>query len=344
MKSCVITGSLLGWLSAFLKDRFQRVKLNDVFSEWKRVTSGVPQGSCLGPTLFLIFINDLISVVKHCKIFLYADDCKLYLCFAKNDNMDLMKRDLSNVLEWLNKWLLKANESKCFVVHFGFGNPRKEYKLGTTVIQSTVNFKDLGVLFSDNMSFSAHIRGIVNKASKVANAIHRSIVNRNAVFLMKMFRAHVIPVLEYCSEVWNPFLKKDIHLLESVQRRFTKRIPSLRDNSYSERCVILKLPTLEYRRLLNDLVITYKIMNGLTVINPYTFFSFQTYGSLRGHDKKIKPDMSSKQFRFKFFANRVVRPWNSLSQATIDSKNAELFRINCNAEKRSLSSFLLCYS
>ena len=121
-----IKGRVLEWISDFLTGREQRIQIRGETSEWVTVLSGVPQGSVLGPVLFLIYINDIIinidSTVK-----LFADDAKIYRTLKSPNDTGALQQDLKLLENWSKKWLLKCNESKCKVIHFGHSNPKVQY-------------------------------------------------------------------------------------------------------------------------------------------------------------------------------------------------------------------------
>ena len=136
-----IIGNLMNWIKDFLKGREQRVVVNNEFSDWASVVSGIPQGSVLGPSLFTIFINDITSNVKK-----FADDTKLYNSAHLNN---LIQEDLNHLLQWSNKWLLPFNIEKCTVLHYGKVNPKNDYMMNDISVLSDSSIKDLGITFQD---------------------------------------------------------------------------------------------------------------------------------------------------------------------------------------------------
>ena len=113
-----VRGNCADWISSWLHDRSQRVAVNGNFSSWKEVTSGVPQGSVLGPLLFLIFINDIDSSLTSC-ISKFADDTKLYRKISNLDDALLLQKDLDKLFSWSQTWQMSFNADKCKVLHFG---------------------------------------------------------------------------------------------------------------------------------------------------------------------------------------------------------------------------------
>ena len=124
-----LSGPVLLWIEAFLTDRRQRVFIGDSYSEWCKVESGVPQGSVLGPLLFLLYINDLPKVVKHSSIKLFADDTKIYRKSTSLDDRELLQEDLNEISKWCNTWHLSLNLEKCVAVYLGRTNVCHKYSV-----------------------------------------------------------------------------------------------------------------------------------------------------------------------------------------------------------------------
>ena len=222
----------------------------------------MPQGTVLGPLLFLIFINDLVDVILHSSVALYADDAKIFKAESSNVlRSDMLQEDLDRVYEWAVEWQLLLAIQKCSVFIFGSLVTRPQYTLGTTVLDQSENINDLGVTLSANQKTSEHCRIVANKTSRRCASIFRAFKCRKYNFLVEMLQKLVRPSLEYGSQVWSPYLLKDIDCVENVQRRFTKRFPGLWETPYTERLQILGLESLEKRRIISDLILTYKILN-----------------------------------------------------------------------------------
>ena len=163
-KAYGINGSLLKWVEAFLKNRRQRVVMGEYVSTWLEIWSCVPQGSCLGLLLFLIYINDIPGIVRsNCK--LYADDSKLIKSIKYAEDL---QNDLDLLVEWTNKWLMKLNKEKCKVMHIGHKNPQNNYNITEngevyTLLKTTVE-RDLGVLISSDMKWHDQAHAAAAKA------------------------------------------------------------------------------------------------------------------------------------------------------------------------------------
>ena len=147
-----IEGRILTWIEAFLTDRRQRVVVNDSRSSWADVTSGIPQGSLLGPMLFIIYINDMPTSVLS-SIYLFADDAKVYRNISSNDDPPTLQHDLQQLEKWSERWQLRFNSNKCKVMHLGRQNPRQNYTMGGTTLATTTSEKDLGVYVDTELTF-----------------------------------------------------------------------------------------------------------------------------------------------------------------------------------------------
>ena len=196
--------------------------------------------------------------------------------------------------------------------------PTVEVFIDGTRLPFVTSCRDLGVTISADLTPSVHVNNIVIKGHQRANAIHRCFVSRDTNLLMRAYLVYVRPILEYNSVVWSPYRKQDIEAIERVQRRFTKRLRGYGSHSYSERLQLLKLPSLELRRLRIDLIWCYKIVFGLVDLCTYELFELGQSSSTRGHPYKIFKRRTSCTTRSEFFAERVVNIWNELPLNVVD--------------------------
>ena len=150
-----IRGDVLNWVRSFLSGRTQRVKVDDFFSKWVNVTSGIPQGSVLGPLLFVVFINDLPDELKYSICKMFADDCKIYRRLNQ-ENVNKLQVDLTNLERWSKKWQLPFNPSECKVMYFGKKNPKNYFVLYDRVLDTVTQEKDLGFIVDDQLKFHEH--------------------------------------------------------------------------------------------------------------------------------------------------------------------------------------------
>lgn len=197
-----LTGPLLNWFSDYLCGCKQRVLIEGKASEWDDVKSGVPQGSILGPFLFLLFINDLPSSVHFSDVALFADDCKLFREILSVRDCELLQDDLDALHEWSRKWNMSFNPLKCKVLSISrsHNHINYDYNVDGTVLESVGDFKDIGVVFNKNLTFTDHIECIVTKAKRVCHMLKRSVgyrASRNVK--LKLYQALVRPHVEYSS-------------------------------------------------------------------------------------------------------------------------------------------------
>ncbi|KAK3084823.1 hypothetical protein FSP39_019637 [Pinctada imbricata] len=220
LKGYGIGGNLLSWIESFLTERKHRVVLNGSESNWSNVTSGIPQGSVLGPTLFLIYINDLPDVV-HNIVKLFVDDTKLYLVVNNHEQQERLQEDINSLASWSNKWLLKFNVSKCKHLHLGKPN-QTTYTMNDEEITKCDSEKDLGITVDDKLKFQVHINTQIKKANIKLGLIKRTFTYLDKDIFLKLYKSLVRPHLEYGSNVWSVIYKKEAIALENVQRRATR--------------------------------------------------------------------------------------------------------------------------
>ena len=337
-----IRDNVLNWVASFLDQRTQRVVIRGAASRPFEVTSGVPQGSVLGPILFLIFINDLpLEVISH--VSLFADDSKLFTKIVAEGNKgrdnhngtEALQRDLDSVREWALKWKMEFNVEKCKIMHLGSTNPKHTYTMGGTNLSVTSEEKDLGVLIDDKLNFRSHIKGIVGKANRVLGLIKIGFECLDKDMFLNLYPVLVRPHLEYCVQVWSPHFQRDIKLVEGVQRRATKLVPELKHLSYEERLKRLGLTTLEERRTRGDLIEMYKIITGKEKVKVEKFFNII---ASRGdpeltHNKKIFKKRFNTNLRGNFFTQRNIDNWNGRGKNVIEAKKTGTFKKRLDKEE-----------
>ena len=320
-----IKGNLLQWLSNFLENRSQAVVINNDSSTSKNVTSGIPQGSVLGPTLFILFINDISNDIES-QIRLFADDTKIFRAISETADNTILQADIDKLLAWSNKWQLPFNIDKCKVIHFGQNNDSVNYKMYGNSVVKDESEKDLGVLFDHKLKFSTHVRAIVSKANSRVGLLRRNFTNLSPTVFLPLYKALIRPLLEYASVIWNPILKGDQDEIEKVQKRATKLVRPISHLPYNVRLRTLKLDSLRYRRRRADLIQVYRILQGTDNIDSNIFFTMSGDQRTRGHNKKLSKIRGNTSHRLNSFSMRIVNDWNSLSESTVNSVSLNVFK------------------
>jgi hypothetical protein len=325
LKSHGIKGTLWNWIKEWLSDRQQRVCLQGHASGWRAVLSGVPQGSVLGPILFLIFINDLDEGIANW-ILKFSDDTKLYGKIKDQKDRDGLQRDLDRLIQWSVEWQMKFNVEKCKIMHLGRHNPNFKYTMEGSELQAIEAERDLGLTMTRDLKCSNQCIQAYKKASQMLGMVARTIKSRSPVILVNIYKSIVRPHLEYCSPAWSPYYIKDKELLEKVQHRFTRMFPQLRAMDYSDRLERLGLWSLEERRNRADLLEVFKMAKGFSAIKLETFFEVGNTERTRGHSLKLRKHHSGCNIRHHFFSERVINRWNALSQETVNCATVNQFK------------------
>ena len=262
----------------------ERVHLEGKYSSWEKVISGIPQGSVLGPILFVIFINDMPDMVSSmCQLF--ADDAKLFSNVDNRDDSNIIKlqEDLDKLVEWSKKWQLPFNVKKCISLHIGRNNPWHQYKMDGKKLNQVYEEKDLGILMDNELKFHKHTYAAVKNARRNLGIIKKTFSFLDAVTLTTLYQALVRSHLEYGNVVWGPTYQGDIKATESVQRKATKLVQGIKDLSYEDRLRRLQLPSLCHRRRRGDMIYTYKLHNDKLGVDKKEFFASPPNQIVRGH-------------------------------------------------------------
>ena len=326
-----IKGDLLNWIKAFLTDRMQQVVINNSSSCYGSVTSGVPQGSVLGPVLFILYVNDLPTTV-HSNIKMFADDTKLYRAINEPADAHLLQDDLNSLTEWSDKWLLKFNASKCKVMHCGSKNPESVYTLlqcdtnQAKSLDKTAMEKDLGVYVTNTFKPTTHCKKAANKAMSALKLLKIAFSKLNKENFKILYTTYVRPHLDYCAQAVGPVFKQDINALEKVQRRATKLVKELKRLPYPERLKQLDLSSISERIRRGDMIETYKLITGKVDIESSQFFEPNEDCRIRGHHLKIKKRRTRLLLRSHFFSNRAVDLWNKLPEDVVSAISTNEFK------------------
>ena len=310
-----VRGQTLKWIKSFLDNRSQSVILNGTGSDAIPVPSGVPQGSVLGPLLFLAYINDLPENVKS-KVRLFADDTAIYLSLTSVNQSITLQNDLKSLEIWENKWDMEFNPSKCQVIHV---TKRKQvipsrYFLHGTLLESVSSAKYLGVDISHNLSWDDHVNRITKKANQTLGFLRRNIKVKSESLKANAYKTLVRPQLEYASEVWAPHTKSLVDQIEAVQRRSARWIKSDYGQTSSVTSMLnsLNLRQLDLRRIDSRLSLMYKITNNLVAIPIDEYLIPLSRPSRHSHPLSYRLiTATTDYYKYSFFP-RTVYHWNNL--------------------------------
>jgi hypothetical protein len=328
-----LPSQLVAWIASFLANRRQRVALGSDYSDWAPVTSGVPQGSVLGPLLFNIFVDDLDDVLHpDVKIKKFADDTKLYITYSAQAAVPAaskLQTSLDALLTWCNRWLMQLNFAKCNVMYLGNHNPHAAYSLNGHTLAGASTVRDLGIAVSDSGRLSQHCLNVAAHARRLTGLMLRTFRSRKRSVIMPILTSIIRPVVEYATPVWNPCLQKDIAELESIQRKVTKCIEGLHGLPYTERLQRLELPTLETRRLYYDMLECYKIVHSLVRSECSGVLALSDHRT-RGFQCKITSTspVAHSNIRKHFFVERALSEWNALPTEVVQQDSYCKFKLS----------------
>ena len=344
LKRLGITGKVGKWIHQFLNERTQYVTVEGKTSKCAPVISGVPQGSVLGPVLFLIMISDIDKDNIESIIRTFADDTKVIQAISSIEDCKTLQESLDKIYEWAERNNMKFNITKFNLVRYGQNEDLKRntsYKNSADEnIQEEKSVKDLGIQMSNDLTFTEHITNASTKCKRLVYWILRTFVTRKKDTILKLYKTLVVPRLDYCSQLWSPSKQAEWKALESVQRTLTSRITETKDLNYWQRLEHLKLYSIQRRYERYSIIYTYKIIEGLAP--NFTSNRIQTQCSQRrGRMCKI-PILSNQQCpasvrnaREASLAVRGPKLFNALPQPI-----RNVTGVSVNTFKRKLDHFL----
>ena len=310
-----VRGNILSWIKAFLDNRSQTVVIDGEQSCTAPVSSGVPQGSVLGPILFLVYINDLPDNITS-QVRLFADDTVVYAAISRMDDSLALQRDLDTLQVWEQKWDMEFNPSKCQVLQITRARkpiPTK-YFLHNQELEVTNSARYLGVDISSNLCFNGHIDRICNTANKTLGFLRRNLKIHDQKVKAVAYQATVRPVLEYCSSCWDPYTLRNISKVEMVQRRAARWVMSdwRQTSSVTNMLAQLNWRTLAQRRADARLVMFFKILHGLVAVPAQSYIPQPTRFSQGPRPHALPQIQTSRDYcKYSFFPLTIVQ-WNAL--------------------------------
>ena len=310
--------------------RSQTVVLNGNSSDELQVSSGVPQGSVLGPILFLLYINDLPDSLQS-QVRLFADDTAVYLTVQGQADSKKLQNDLDILQEWEREWDMEFNPSKCQVVHISRSRRpiNTSYSMHGQVLDSVDSARYLGVDITSDLNFTQHINRTTSNASKSLGYLKRNILTKHPGIREAAYKTIVRPQVEYASTVWSPHTKKDIHKIEMVQRRAIRWT----QNSYSTYASVtqmqneLGLRNFEQRRADARVIMLFKIVHGLVAIPLPSYFEQPSRMTRHSHPLALRQIHTSvNYYKYSFFPAAVVY-WNKLPCSVVTLSTLDQFSV-----------------
>ena len=324
-----ITDNTLHWIEAFLTDRTQTVVINGTSYTSVQVTSGVPQGTVLGPILFLIYINDFPEYLQHSKLRLFADDSIIYKDINTQDDCNKLQTDLDSAARWEADWLMAFHPDKCtkLTISHKKHTYKHDYTLHNHTLESVTSAKYLGITLQSNLKWNTHCNNIISNAHKSLGFLKRNLQVSNTQIKSRAYQAIIRPKLEYSCTVWDPHTAQYTHKIEMIQRRAARYVHNNYHNTSSVTNMIntLQWPTLAERRLKTRLIMFYKIVHNLIAI-PSDILIPTDSRTRQHHAYTYRHLQASKDsYKHSFFPYTIVQ-WNILPSSVVNSPSVDIFR------------------
>ena len=310
------------WIDAFLCFRQQRVVVNGVKSDWAPVVSGVPQGTVLGPLLFSLHINDIMSDIES-EIRLFADDCVCYREIKDIEDTLKLQKDIDRLGIWARKWGMRFQPVKCNMMQLTnkHNKIQASYTLEGTVLENVDSIKYLGVTITSDLKWNSHIRNVCSKANRTLGFLRRNLFSCPKDVKEAAYKSMVRPILEYGSTVWDPHYNGLNDELENVQKRaarFVTRNYSYETGSMTGILEELKWETLQKRRKDNRVILLYKGLKGKARI-PTDDLIPKNRRCRNQHSLVFQIPTASIDAYLKSFFPQTIRDWNVLPDSLISS-------------------------
>lgn len=317
------------WIREYLSLRKQYVVLNGCQSEFADVTSGVPQGSVLGPLLFMLYLNDIVGVVSS-PMRLFADDCVVYRKIRASDDVDILQADINAITDWCKLWEMNINFKK--TVHIPFTRRRvpslSTYTINDEPLTVAYEYKYLGVFLTSTLSWSKHIDYTVSKASRMLGFLARNFKPVPRSLKERLYFSHVRSILEYACTIWDPHTAVQIIKLEKVQNRAARFVL----NNYDRRLSMTRAKQslgwkeLSFRRKNLRLKFFNNIFHCRTGIDRNAYLHPPDYISQRkDHVYKVKEFRCKSDVYMNSFFPKTIRDWNGLPASVVNIVPNDMF-------------------
>ena len=308
-----VSGPLLSWFDSYLSGRFQQVVISGYSSTPLPVLSGVPQGSILGPLLFIIYVNSLanLHLTPGSSLILYADDILLYRPLCSADDNSILQHDVDSICDWISSAGLSLNlaKSTLIVISRMRSKPTLSILINSTAVSVSDSVKYLGVTITSDLSWNRHVSNICLSARKKLGLLYRTVHLCDQQSLSRLYKALVLPKLDYCCCVWDPSTSVLVNRLESVNK-FAAKICTKRWSGPSS-LFHLGWSDLSTRRKIQKLMIYRRILHNYSIIPPTAYFSSPPKSATRSSILKHAPFARTKSFQLSFFVS-VCHLWNHL--------------------------------
>lgn len=330
LESCGVRGNIHVWIKNFLTARHQSIVVNGERSSSAAVLSGIPQGSVMGPILFIIYINDLPERVNS-DIYMFADDTKILREIKSREDSYELQRDLDRLQAWSSEWLLNFNPSKCKIVTLGtFDNIvyAHRYTVHGHELEHVECERDLGIKVDAALKFDEHILDKIKLANSMMGLIRRVFSHLTPNMFKHLYTSFVRSHLEYAQAAWSPRYKSLENKIEQVQIRATKLVNGFSNIEYKERLRLLNIPTLKFRRHRGDMIEVWKHFNLYEPdILPASFKPLSRPS--RQHGRQLyqhRPADGMFGVQRGSFYYRVVNVWNGLPCSVVEAESLNQFK------------------
>jgi len=344
LKAFGVTGKVYQWIESFLLDRDQYVAVNGVKSYVAKVLSGVPQGTVLGPILFIIFINDMNESIVSSILRSFADDTRILKAIRSYLDVPELQADLDNIIKWSKDNNMSLHKNKFELLQHTCPNHPNIKELNElpfvsydnshcystakdTFLGPSDTVRDLGVLISADNSWSLHIGRMINSARKTAAWVLSVFRDRSRTTMMQLYKSLVRPKLEYCCPVWSPTKIEDIKAIESLQRTFTSKISGIQHLSYWERLERLNMMSLQRRRERYLIIHMWKIRMSQVPNDLEIKFQYNDRLGLKALVPKVPQSHVGSTYQ-NSFAVKGPRLWNMLPKDLTLMDDLESFKTN----------------